>query len=135
MEDIQEILTSTHSIAVVGLSNNPDRPSYAVAAYLQRAGYKIVPVNPRITSTLGEKAYPTLRDVPGRVDVVQIFRRAEAVPAIVDEAIAIGAKAVWMQTGIVHQDAAARAKAAGLKVVMDACMMVEHRHRRARGQL
>ncbi len=133
--DVQQILTSNETIAVVGLSNNPDRPSHQVAAYLQGVGYRIIPVNPKITEALGEKAYATLRDVPERVDVVEIFRRAEYVPPIVDDAIAIGAKVVWMQVGIVHEDAAARAKAAGVKVVMDACMMVAHRALRATGQI
>ncbi len=135
MEDIQEILATSKTIAVVGLSNKPYRPSYGVAAYLQDEGYKVIPVNPTIIEVLGEKAYPSLRDIPERVDVVQIFRRAEAVPPIVDDAMAIGAKVVWMQLGIVNEEAAARAKAAGLKVVMDACMATTHRSLRARGKI
>ncbi len=133
MEEQRDILATSKTIAVVGLSNKPDRPSYQVASYLQGAGYKIIPVNPMITATLGTKAYPDLRAVPERVDVVQVFRRTEAVPPIVEDAIAIGAKVVWMQTGIVNEAAAARGRAAGLQVVMDTCMMVAHRTLRARG--
>ncbi len=133
MEDLKDILATSKTIAVVGLSNKPDRSSYQVASYLQGAGYKIIPVNPMITATLGTKAFPTLRAVPQRVDVVQVFRRTEAVPPIVEDAIAIGAKVVWMQTGIVNEAAAARGRAAGLQVVMDTCMMVAHRTLRARG--
>src|SRR3990172_12749330 len=95
-DDVQRILETTKSIAVVGLSDKPDRDSYQVAAYLQRQGYRIIPINPRVTEVLGEKAYPSLRDIPEPVDVVQIFRRSEDVPPIVDDAIAIGAKVVWM---------------------------------------
>ncbi len=133
MEDLKDILATSKTIAVVGLSNKPDRPSYQVASYLQGAGYKIIPINPMISTTLGTKAFPDLRAVPERVDVVQVFRRTEAVPAIVEDAIAIGAKVVWMQTGIVNEAAAARGRAAGLQVVMDTCMMVAHRTLRARG--
>jgi len=132
VEDLKDILMTTHTIAVVGLSNKPDRPSHRVAAYLQGVGYKIIPVNPMISAALGAQAFPNLRAVPERVDVVQVFRRAEAVPAIVDDAIAIGAKAVWMQTGIVNEAAAARAQSAGLRVVMDTCMMETHRSLRAK---
>lgn len=135
MEDIKTILTTSKTIAVVGLSNKPDRPSYYVAAYLQEAGYTIIPVNPKISSTLGLQAYPALQAIPGRVDVVQIFRRPAEVPPIVEEAIAIGAKVIWMQSGILHEGAAARARTAGLEVIMDACMMVEHRVLRAEGLL
>ncbi len=133
MEDLKDILTTSKTIAVVGLSDKPDRPSYQVASYLQGAGYKIIPVNPMITATLGTKAFRDLRAVPERVDIVQVFRRTEAVPPIVEDAIAIGAKVVWMQTGIVNETAAARGRAAGLQVVMDTCMMVAHRTLRARG--
>lgn len=126
-EDVERILTTSKTIAVVGLSDKPDRDSHQIAGYLQQAGYRIIPVNPRIADALGEKAYPSLRDIPERVDVVQIFRRSQDVPPIVDEAIAIGAKVVWMQSGIVHEEAAARAEAAGLTVVMDACMRSAHR--------
>lgn len=126
-EEGGQILTTVKTIAVVGLSNNPDRPSYEIADYMQKAGYRIIPVNPTIKEALGEKAYASLRDVPQRVDVVQIFRRPEDVPPIVDEAIAIGAKVVWMQPGAENEEAAARAEAAGLKAVVGACMRSVHR--------
>ena len=119
------------TIAVVGLSSDPQSPSYEVAAYLQGQGYRIIPVNPNEQDVLGERAYPSLRDVPQPVDMVDIFRRAEAVPGIVEDAIAVGAPTVWMQLGIVNEAAAQRAHAAGLNVVMDHCMGVEHRARRA----
>lgn len=126
-EEGGQILTTVKTIAVVGLSNNPDRPSYEIADYMQKAGYRIIPVNPTIKEALGEKAYASLRDVPQRVDVVQIFRRPEDVPPIVDDAIAIGAKVVWMQPGAENEEAAARAEAAGLKAVVGACMRSVHR--------
>lgn len=126
-DDIRRILKTSKTIAVVGLSNNPDRPSHDIAGYLQRAGYRIIPVNPTITEALGERAYPSLRDVPEQVDVVQIFRRPEEVPAVVEDAIAIGAKVVWMQPGAENDEAAARAEEAGLLAVNGACMMVAHR--------
>lgn len=126
-EEGGQILTTVKTIAVVGLSNNPDRPSYEIAGYMQKAGYRIIPVNPTIKEALGEKAYASLRDVPQRVDVVQIFRRPEDVPPIVDDAIAIGAKVVWMQPGAENEEAAARAEAAGLKAVVGACMRSVHR--------
>ena len=122
------LLTTARRIAVVGLSPKPGRPSHQVAAYLLAAGYEVIPVNPGHDRLLGLTAYPDLRLVPGRVDIVDIFRRAEEVPAIVEEAIAIGAGAVWMQLGIVHEQAAARARAAGLTVVMDRCLMVDHQN-------
>jgi len=125
--EIAKILKDSKTIAVVGLSDKPDRPSHTVPAYLQQAGYRIIPVNPKLTEELGEQAYASLRDIPQTVDVVQIFRRAEDVPPVVEDAIAIGAKVVWMQSGIINEEAAARAEAAGLKVVMDACMREEHR--------
>jgi predicted CoA-binding protein len=125
-DEIRDILTASKTIAVVGLSDNPDRPSYHVAAYLQRHGYRIIPVNPGAREVLGERAYPSLRDVPVPVDLVDVFRRSEAVPPVVDDAIAVGARAVWMQEGVVHEDAAAKARAAGLKVVMDRCTLKEH---------
>jgi len=121
-----EILKSMHTIAVVGLSSRRMRPSYGVSEYMQRAGYRIIPVNPRETSVLGEKAYASLEDVPGPVDIVNIFRRSEFVPEIVDAAIRIGAKAVWMQEGVVNEEAASKARAAGLAVVMDRCILKEH---------
>lgn len=126
-DEIRDILTNSKTVAVVGLSDNPDRASHHVAAYLQMHGYRIIPVNPAITGkVLGEQAYAGLRDIPVPVDLVDIFRKPDAVPAIVDDAIAIGAKAVWMQEGIVHDEAAAKARAAGLKVVMDRCALKEH---------
>ena len=134
-DDVQRILNQTKTIAVVGLSDKPDRDSYQIASYLQQQGYRIIPVNPRVNEVLGEKAYPSLRDVPDPVDVVDIFRRSEDVPPIVEDAIAIGAKVVWMQAGIVNEEAAARAEAAGLAVIMDACMRSAHRTLRASGRI
>lgn len=120
------ILRSARTIAVVGLSPDPHRPSHGVARYLQRAGYRIIPVNPKVEEVLGEAAYANLRDVPHAVDVVDVFRRSEFVGPIVDEAIAIKAHAIWLQDGVVDVAAAARARAAGLDVVMDDCMMRRH---------
>ena len=125
--ELRSILGSARTIAVVGLSSKPHRPSHGVARYLQQQGYRIIPVNPSETEVLGEKAYRTLDEVPVEVDVVNIFRRSEFVPPIVDAAIRIGAKAVWMQEDIVHEEAAAKARAAGLYVVMDRCILKEHR--------
>jgi predicted CoA-binding protein len=121
-----KILRSARTIAVVGLSPNPRRPSYGVARYLQRAGYRIIPVNPNVSEVLGERSYATLFELPGPVDVVEVFRRSEFAGAIVDEAIAIGAAAVWLQDGVVDEAAAERAREAGLDVVMDDCMMRRH---------
>jgi predicted CoA-binding protein len=121
-----KILRSARTIAVVGLSANPRRPSYGVARYLQRAGYRIIPVNPNVSEVLGERAYPTLSELSGPVDVVEVFRRSEYAGAIVDEAIAIKAGAIWLQDGVVDEAAAERARAAGLDVVMDDCMMRRH---------
>ena len=126
----EKILMSARTIAVVGLSPDPRRPSHGVARYLQRAGYRIIPVNPNVDEVLGEPAYPTLRQVPQRVDVVDVFRRSEFVGPIVDDAIAIKASAVWLQDGVVDEDAARRARASGLDVVMDDCMMRRHAQRR-----
>jgi len=122
----KEILNSSRVVAVVGLSPKPDRPSYRVASYLKRNGYKIIPVNPGAREILGEVCYPDLSTIPEPVDVVDIFRRSEEAPAIVEKAIEIGAKAVWMQEGVINEEAAARAKEAGLLVVMDECMLKEH---------
>ena len=127
MKRITDILRSAHTIAVVGLSGKRFRPSFGVAEYLQRAGYRIIPVNPRETEVLGEKAYPDLDSVPEGIDIVDIFRRSEHVPAVVEAAVRKGAQAIWMQEGVVHEDAARRAEAAGLAVVMDRCILKEHR--------
>lgn len=126
-EEMVKIMAETKVIAVVGLSSRPSRAGYYVPAYLQQQGYRIIPVNPFLDEALGEKAYGSLTDIPHPVDLVLIFQRSEKVPPFVDEAIQIGAKAVWMQLGIAHPGAAAKARAAGLDVVEDACMMVEHR--------
>ena len=122
-----EILRAYRTIAVVGLSNDRRRDSHSVSQYMQAAGYRIIPVNPEESEVLGEKAYPDLASIPEPIEIVDIFRRPEYVPAIVDQAIAIGAKVVWMQQGIVNEAAAAKARAAGLEVVMDACIRTEHR--------
>ncbi len=127
MSKEKEILNSSRVVAVVGLSPKPDRPSYGVASYLKENGYKIIPVNPKVGEILGEVCYPDLSSIPEPVDVVDIFRRSEEVPAIVEEAIKIGAKAIWMQEGVINELAATRAKEAGLLVVVDSCMLKEHR--------
>jgi predicted CoA-binding protein len=127
MESIPELLRSSRTIAVVGLSNRKYRPSYGVSEYLQRTGYRIIPVNPLESEVLGEKAYPSLDEVPEKIDIVDIFRRPEYVPDIVEAAIRKGARAVWMQEGVVHPAAAEKAREAGLTVVMDRCLLKEHR--------
>ena len=127
MKHISEILQSARTIAVVGVSSKRFRPSYGVTEYLKRAGYRIIPVNPQETEVLGEKSYPDLDAVPGPVDIVDIFRRSEFVPEIVEAAIRKGAKLVWMQEGVVHEEARRRAEAAGIAVVMDHCILKEHR--------
>jgi predicted CoA-binding protein len=127
---IPEILKAARTIAVVGLSSDPLKPSHGVSEYMQRAGYRIIPVNPNETEVLGEKAYATLAAVAAPVDIVNIFRRPALAVAVVEEAIAAGAKAVWMQTGVINEEAAEKARAAGLAVVMDRCIMVEHRRLR-----
>ena len=124
---MKDILLSAKTIASVGLSSNQEKESYWIASYLREQGYRIIPVNPTATEILGEKAYPDLSSVPGKVDVVQVFRKPEAVPPVVDEAIQIGAKVVWMQEGISHEESAQKARAAGLQVIMDACMRATHR--------
>lgn len=124
---LKEILLSTKTIASVGLSGNQEKESYGVASYLKEQGYRIIPVNPTADEILGEKAYPDLESVPEKIDVVQVFRKPEDVPPIVDEAIKIGAKVIWMQEGISHEEAAQKALDAGLQVVMDACMRATHR--------
>jgi predicted CoA-binding protein len=127
MKRISEILHSARTIAVIGLSGKRYRPSYGVAEYLKRAGYRIIPVNPEETEVLGEKSYPDLDSIPEPVDVVDIFRRSEFVPEIVEAAIRKGAKVVWMQEGVIHEEAARRAEEAGLAVVMDRCILKDHR--------
>jgi predicted CoA-binding protein len=128
MTTIEEVLADSKVIAVVGLSDSPERPSYGVARYLQQSGYRIIPVNPKLTGpVLGETPYPDLDSVPAKVDLVDIFRRPIDVPPVVEAAIRIGAPAIWMQLGIVHKEAAQRACDAGLRVVMDRCMAIEHR--------
>ena len=126
---IARILNDCRTIAVVGLSPKPDRASFDVSRYMQAAGYRIIPVNPNATEVLGEKAYPTLQEAAlhEKIDLVNCFRNSEDIPPIVDDAIAIGAKAVWMQLGIVHAAAAAKAEAAGLLVVQDRCLKIDHR--------
>lgn len=131
---IQNILAGTRTIAVVGLSSQPGRAGFYVPAYLKEQGYRIIPVNPNLVEAMGEKVYPDLKAIPEPVDLVLVFRRSEFVPEVVAEAIQTGAKAVWMQSGIINQEAAAKALAAGLEVVMDACMMVEHRRWDAQGR-
>ncbi len=125
-QEITALLKSMHRIAVVGCSTNPEKDSHRVAQYLKDRGFEIIPVNPAAAEILGQKAYPDLRSVPGEIDVVDIFRLPKDVPPIVDQAIAKGAKAVWMQLGIVNEDAARKARRAGLLVVMDRCIKVEH---------
>ena len=129
-DPIFDILTKYKRIAVVGLSSNPARPSYGVTEYMQSSGYQIVPVNPNETDVLGEPSYARLEDVPQKIEIVNIFRRAEEVPPVVDAAIQVGAKVVWMQLGIANETAAEKARAAGLTVVMDACLLIEHKKRR-----
>jgi predicted CoA-binding protein len=126
---IFEILKTSKTIAVVGLSSNPMRPSYGVTEYMQSSGYRIIPVNPNETEVLGEKCYFRLEDVPCKIDIVDIFRRAEVVVPAVESAIRIGTKVVWMQLGIENQEAAEKACAAGLIAIEDACILVEHRKR------
>jgi hypothetical protein len=124
---MKEILLSAKTVASVGLSSNQEKESYWIVSYLKEQGYHIIPVNPTATEILGEKVYPNLSAIPEKVDVVQIFRKPEDVPPVVEEAIKIGAKVVWMQEGIVNEEAAQKARAAGLLVVMNACMRATHR--------
>lgn len=123
---LRELLAQTRTIAVVGLSPNPLRPSHGVAAYLQRAGYRIIPVNPTCAEVLGERCFASLRDIPEKVDIVDCFRRSEEILPLARDAIAIGAKALWMQLGVQHDEAAALARAAGLTVVSNRCLKIEH---------
>ncbi len=125
-DQIAEILKSAKTIAVVGVSDNPMRPSYGVAAYLQHHGYRIIPVNPSVDSVLGEKSYPSLLDVPDKIDIVDIFRRSENVPPIVDQAIQLKVPAIWMQETVIHEESAKKAREQGIVVVMDRCILKEH---------
>jgi len=127
MSEIARILNESKTVAVVGISEKPDRPSHRVAEYLKRAGYKVIPVNPTLTEVLGQKCYPDLESIPGKIDVVDVFRKPETVMPVVESAIKVGAKTVWMQEGIINEDAARRATDAGLNVVMDRCMLKEHK--------
>lgn len=126
----ENLLRNSKTIAVVGLSSRRSRPSYGVSEYLQSNGYRIIPVNPNESEVLGEKAFGSLEEIPVHVDIVDIFRRSECVPEVVDAAIRIGAKGVWMQEGVVNDEAAGKARAAGLEVVMDRCILKEHRRMR-----
>jgi predicted CoA-binding protein len=128
-DQIGEVLKSARNIAVVGLSDSPLRPSHGVAAYMQSQGYRILPVNPTITDALGEPSYGSLLDVKEKIDVVNIFRRPEFVPAVVDQAIQLKVPAIWMQEGVIHEQAAEKARRAGIFVVMDRCILKEHRAR------
>lgn len=128
-DPIRDLLTQAKTIAVVGLSNSPLRPSYGVSAYMQAQGYKILPVNPRISESLGERSYPSLSDVPGRIDIVNIFRRPEYVEEIVDQAIRLKIPAIWMQEEVIHERSAEKARNAGMVVVMDLCILKEHKAR------
>src|SRR4029450_9890763 len=119
-EELKELLTSAKTIAIVGASSNPDKASYGIMRKLQQSGYRVIPVNPRETEVLGEPSYASLEDVPEKIDIVDVFRRPEDTPSIADDAVKVGAKALWLQTGIANEEAAARARAGGLAVVMDA---------------
>jgi len=129
-DEISELLAKAKIIAVVGLSSDPMRPSFGVSQYMQRKGYRIIPVNPNEKTVLGEKAYDGLSDVPDKIDVVDVFRRPEFVPEIVDEAIRLKIPFLWLQEGVVHPSAANKAREAGMIVVMDRCILKEHRARR-----
>jgi len=129
-DPIGDLLKTARTIAVVGLSNKPLRPSHGVALYMQQQGYRIIPVNPNLQSVLGERAYPSLKDVPEKIDVVNIFRRPQFVQEIVDQAIALKLPAVWMQEEVIHEAAAEKARRAGIFVVMDRCILKEHQARR-----
>jgi predicted CoA-binding protein len=129
VDEVGEVLKRAKNVAVVGLSSSPLRPSYGVAAYLQTHGYRIIPVNPNIRGALGEKAYPTLAEVPEKIDIVNVFRRPEFVPEVVDEVLRLQLPVLWMQEDVVHEEAARKARAAGVFVVMDRCILKEHRKR------
>src|SRR5439155_18045932 len=128
-DPIADLLRHAKTIAVVGLSDSPLRPSHGVSAYMQSQGYRIIPVNPTIKGALGEKAVASLLEIKEKIDIVDVFRRSEAVPEVVDEAIKAGASAIWMQEGVIHEAAAAKARQAGIFVVMDKCILKEHRRR------
>lgn len=125
-DQLRALLTSATTIAIVGASSDPEKPAHGIMRKLQKVGYRVIPVNPKETEVLGEKAYASLDDVPGPVDIVDVFRRAEDTPAIADQAVRIGARALWLQLGISSEEAAARATAGGLTVVMDTCIGVSH---------
>jgi len=125
-QELKELLTNATTIAIVGASSNPDKESYGIMKKLLSVGYHVIPVNPKETEILGQQSYPSLIDVPEPIDIVDVFRRAEDTPAIADDAVTVGAKALWLQTGISSEDAAARAKAGGLMVVMDTCIGATH---------
>ena len=124
---IVDLLKRSKTIAVVGLSNSPLRPSHGVSAYMQTQGYRIIPVNPKIKGALGEKAYASLLDVPGKIDIVNIFRRSEFVEEVVDQAIKLNVPAIWMQEEVINENAAERARKAGILVIMDRCILKEHK--------
>lgn len=128
-DDIGRLLSAVRTIAVVGLSNDPMRPSYGVSTYMQQQGYRIIPVNPTISEALGERSYPNLSSVGENIDLVNVFRRPEFVPDIVDEAIRLKLPAIWLQEGVIHAEAAQKAREAGMSVVMDRCILKEHRRR------
>jgi predicted CoA-binding protein len=128
-DPITDLLKRSRTIAVVGLSNSPLRPSHGVSVYMQTHGYRIIPVNPKIKGSLGEKAYPSLLEVPEKIDIVNVFRRAEFVEEVVEQAIRLKAPVIWMQEGVVHEKAAQKARQAGILVVMDRCILKEHRAR------
>ena len=128
-DEIGELLAKAKTIAVVGLSSDPMRPSFGVSQYMQRKGYRIIPVNPNESSVLGEKAYDNLADVPETIHIADVFRRSEFVPALVDEVIRLKIPALWLQEGVVHQAAAKKARDAGVIVIMDRCILKEHRAR------
>ncbi|HEV7521523.1 MAG TPA: CoA-binding protein [Candidatus Angelobacter sp.] len=128
-DEIDELLKRTKRIAVVGLSDSPLRPSYGVSAYMQSHGYRIIPVNPTIKGSLGEKAVASLSEVEETIDMVDVFRRSEFVPDLVDEAIRLKVPAIWLQEGVIHEEAAEKARKAGIFVVMDKCILKEHRRR------
>ena len=135
MDDTEKIIRESRNIAVVGISNKLGRPSLTVASYLKGQGYRIIPVNPTIQDVNGEKCYPDLTSIPEKVDVVDIFRKPEDVLPVVEEAVRVGAKAIWMQEGIVNEEAASKARAAGLQVVMDKCMLKEHSRLKREGKI